>query len=653
MTHDGPKQRIVKQVVSSTLGGMDSGIAPSLIRDNQVAFAVNVIMRGGFPHTRPGFPERTLVFEDAEKQAWYENHLFQGGFTYRAKNVPNFQVVSVGGRIFKIEPLAGFRTTEITPIGNTQTTLNFTVPVVGSTVAVTVDSAQYVSIGYPAMIAGKTYIITAKTGNVLTAKNVNDTPAALVAQPATVTYLDVNDPTIPRTYFEQARQWLVIQNGRDAAILFDGGGVHRSITTGSKPEVPTGKQMTYAGRRLWVNTTGNQIAAGDIAGGATDVINFTEELLGLIVPARFQIDEEVTALVKAVNIDTSLGQGPVLVFTRTGAYSINVPFNRAKWADLTYPIETVTLAHSGSESQYSTIQVNSDLHYRAPDGWRSLILARREDAQWGNVPISSELSRILDDDEESLLQYSSAILFQNRVIFTANPKLTSNGIAHDGLCVFDLDPISNLGNKAAPAYDGLWRGVRPTLLVKGDFDRRSRGFMFTLDENDKNKLHEIDAAEDDDDGTPIECHVEYASFKYQPQSNEFDLKKISATELWPTQVRGTVTFTLQWRPDEMGGNAAPCWFTWGQREICSTVEDCEQDVDGCKTIKNYRPGYRTRMGFGTPSDDVCEPQNRRPGRLGFQHQLRLIWFGQCGVRKIMSKCELVEEDVFAPCGEDE
>lgn len=628
----------------SCLGGMDSGRSPSLIDDDQVGYARNVTMRGGFPRTRPGFPKRDLDFENDEHQDWYENHQFQGGFTYRIKSGANFMVAAVGGRFFKIEPLNGYKVSEVTATKATTTTVNFNAPAVSASVAITVDDASMIFEGYPITVNGFRYMVTDVTGNVVTATNLDDPTAGVVASGASVIYLDPNSSTARRTWFEQARQWLIAQNGLDGALLFDGGTFRRSVITGGTPEVPTGKMMCYTNNRLWVATVDNQVAAGDIAGdSSTDVINFVEEL-GISGPVRFQIDDEITAIVKTVTLDTSMGQGPLQVFTRNSASSINVPAQRSLWTALTYAIQTVSLNHSGATSQYATINVNSDIHYRGTDGWRSFLMGRRETQEWPNTPVSGEMDIVMGTDDESLLEYSSAILIDNRVIFTVKPRLSDNGVFHKAMGVLDLYLISRMGQKSRPIWDGEWNGIRPTLLVSGEFNKVKRGFVFALSETGENVLYEIDKNALDDNGSDIQCRLEMKSWAF---GNPTDRKKLWGAELWVDEVKGDVTFNLDWKPDQ-----APCPYEWREKDICSTIEDCDQDTDECKTIKNLRPGFRPRIGFGQPPDSSCEPQSKVPARMGFEHQLILNWTGNVRVRKLIAKALVDEEFPDPPCDED-
>lgn len=550
-------------------------------------------------------------------------------------------MVSVGGRFFTIAPLEGFAVDEVTPTAGTMTSLAFTVPVVGGSVSITVDNASAIPVGYPVLINGKQYLVTARAGNVITASNTDDTPANIVPIGATVTYLEPNAPDEPHAWFEQAKQWLIGQNNLDAPVLFDGATMRRAkYTDPARPEVPVGSVMAYINNRLWVATKGNEIAAGDIANGPTDVIVFSEELA--VGGGRFIIGGKVTAMVKSVTLDTSLGQGPLQIFTRTSAHSINVPTTRSLWPSLNYPVQTVSLTHAGALSQYSTIQVNSDIFFRGKDGLRSFAMARREGSEWGSVPISSELNRVLDDDEESLLEYGSAILFDNRLIFTVSPRRGDNGVYHRGVCALDFDPISRMGIKGRPAYDGVWTGINPTLLLHGEFDGTDRAFAFVLNSDSENELWEIDPRQQEDEAGPIKSVLEFRSMDFR---TPLDRKKLWGAEMWVDEVRGQVDYTLKWGTDQ-----SSCDNVWGDvKSICSKAKDCDQNVDECKTIQNYEPGYRTRIGFGQPPDTACEGMTNAPARMGYEFQPRLEWIGHCRMRKMIFKALEEQEEADAPC----
>ena len=121
------KNRLVDGLLTSE-GGVDSGFSPSLIQPNQLAWAVNTTVRGGFPKARPGiwlkgltFPDVTEVYQNgyynaAVKKAFTEG-FFQGCGTYISDSEKPYLMAAIGGKIFQIDISAGFLVQDLTPIG--------------------------------------------------------------------------------------------------------------------------------------------------------------------------------------------------------------------------------------------------------------------------------------------------------------------------------------------------------------------------------------------------------------------------------------------------------------------------------------------------------------------------------------------------------
>src|SRR5689334_992087 len=82
---------------------MDSSRSPNSIGREKVAFARNVTFRNGFPATRPGWSKRPITFEDVDTQTDFETGYFQGAHSFEPHSGGNNLIVSVGGRIFKID----------------------------------------------------------------------------------------------------------------------------------------------------------------------------------------------------------------------------------------------------------------------------------------------------------------------------------------------------------------------------------------------------------------------------------------------------------------------------------------------------------------------------------------------------------------------
>ena len=108
------KPRVQGSAQVSFEGGCDSNLHPRLLQENQTAWAVNCSVRGGSIGPRPGFLKRTLTFSgDAESKLQDTDTQFQGAGYYRGNDGRGEVLLSVGGRIFAIDPSQNFVTREV------------------------------------------------------------------------------------------------------------------------------------------------------------------------------------------------------------------------------------------------------------------------------------------------------------------------------------------------------------------------------------------------------------------------------------------------------------------------------------------------------------------------------------------------------------
>src|SRR2546427_12713390 len=79
--------------------GVDSGRAPSIIQNDQLATAVNLTMRGSFMRTRPPFESLPLTYAPRVKDRFVGK--FQGGMFYESEQSAK-HIIARGGRLFTI-----------------------------------------------------------------------------------------------------------------------------------------------------------------------------------------------------------------------------------------------------------------------------------------------------------------------------------------------------------------------------------------------------------------------------------------------------------------------------------------------------------------------------------------------------------------------
>lgn len=627
----------------SCLGGANEGFSPLLIGKNQLARAVNCSLRGGFPETRPGWREHTLAWPNEEWADWADTHTFEGAGVHDPNGSDATIVFSVSGRIFTMK-LDAFAPQEIFSKRATTLTAGFISPPVGSTITFTVADPTAIFIGYPIVVSDGFYLVTAVVSNSVTARNYNAVPGVNLPSGSALYFADPNGSTCDQVWMEQSDNWLVIQNGIDRALLFDGSSMRRSIQGGSKPEVPVGKQMAFYDSigRLVVAVNDRELAIGDIATSTTETINFTEETF-LTEGGRFAVPRKygpVTSLINIASLDTTLGRGPLLVGTRKGILALNLPVTRTLWKEIQTPIQSTAMINYGPRGQNSTINVNGDVFFRSTDGMRSFIMARREFGTWGNVPVSTEVQPILSKDAQGLLRFGSAALFDNRLLMTTGcRRISPRGAYHRGLVALDFHLISGMGQKSPPAYDGLWSGLDIYQMLRVETPEKDRLLIFTK-ESDGLGLWELESDRQfDNQCARPQCHMLTRSFTGR---DETELKEIVAVEIWVDNIVGAVDFDLKYRPDEH-----PCWISWGTKQICSSL-GTQSDDDDCTMASGTSPGYKTRMAFGKPPLSDLSSQCR-PSILGYSFQLRLQWTGRARIKKIMVKFAERDEEPFSPC----
>lgn len=646
--------KILRDGFTGLTGGVNSGLNPSIIGKNQLAWGYNITMRGGFVETRPGFNLRELSYPTEEVSDWIQTGLFQGATVYEPKIGQSLIVLSVAGRIFCIKPDSGYLVSELTPLGLTLTTANFTIPAIGSQVTIVVASADKIEVGLPFKVAGATYTLDSKSGLSLVATNIDGVPTTVVASGAQVVFLDVNSPILGKVWMTQAGRFLIIQDGQSKPIIFDGAKVRRSDTTSR--EVPVGTAMAYGSGRLWVVVNGNQFVAGDIAFGPSgttqygledSILKFTENSYlngggAFSVPAQAK---QINAIVFAYVQNTATGQGPLMVFTDKFVFSCNASSDRDTWQNTRSPIQTTVLQGFGSLSAQATVSsTNGDIYFRAPDGLRSLILAVRDYGTFGNTPISTEMDRALNGDTPFLLKFASAVEFDNRLLFTVAPVNNTYNAWHRGLGVLDFFLISGMGQKSPPAYDGIWTGVQPYQIIAGDFSDVQRCFVFSRNAEGLTELWEVSKSDRFDNGEDrIMSMLETRSMDF---GNEFELKRLEAVELWSERLAGRTDIDVFFKEDQY-----PCWHPWAHRiQECAAYQTCVENIADCRALTEFRETYKTRVNFGQPPDSDDAADNK-PSRLGYEFQLRVEWTGHLRFNKLIAKCMTVEEEPY-PTVED-
>lgn len=551
----------------SVEGGMDSGMPPSLIGKNRVAWAVNCTFREGWPEPRPGWINREMDFGSSEDlRAGLEDGYFQGAGTYLSDDGRAYIAVSTSGRVFTIDVTGGYAVAEITIPG------------------------------------------------------------------------DPNQVTQPHAWFEQAENWLVVQNNLNPAFLFNGSSSRRA----ADKEVPVGGPMAYGKGRLWV-ARGNQYRGGDLVYsdptyGRDSVIRFTENTFlneggAFAVPAG-----DVTGMAFGANLDTGLGDGDLLVGTLTNIHAFNAPVDRDVWKNMEQPLQRYAARAFGSVNHESMVLVNGDVIYRAPDGIRSLQYSRRDFDMWGQTPISRQVHRALRFDTGDWLTEASAVNFDNRLLMTIQPQRDNDhGIWHRGLVVLDYHHVTGMGEKRPPAWEGVWTGLRILRILTIEVGKVIRCFILALSNAGRLQLWEVtkNAAFDrnDVDDVQIQWIVESRNMTADRPTG---WKRLTGAAQWLDRILGSVSLQAFYRADE-----SECWRIWDRWSDCVEYRDCAA-TESCaaypysdvQPIRPLRQQVRPYIGLTQPPD-VPDPQTGGLSRDGYEFQVRYECTGRFRLKRLV------------------
>jgi hypothetical protein len=469
--------------------------------------------------------------------------------------------------------------------------------------------------------------------------------------------IDGNDPGMMHTWFVQAEDRVYIQNGYQNAIVWDGDlAVPAYRLNPYNNKMPIGTVMEYAFGRVFVSDRFNQIYASDIIYGngftdTTNTENFTEigywaEGGAFSTPAMMG---NITGMKVMPQIGTNLrGQGELVILTGNGAFSMDVSIPRSEWN--TSNIQRISLLGRGCTSPYVGL-ANSELWFRSHDGWAFYSNSQSEFARYFSLrKLSREVNKWVSNDTPWLKQFASTMFFNNYLISTVAPKTyRANGVEglnryHRGMVVLDLDQSSSPSPDAQLSFrwNGIWTGFRPTQLLSALIQGEKRGFGFSFDKDNKNRLYEFTTTHGDDYGPNGTRQIDSFfttgryDFNRSGATNKFLRKKITGGEMWMSEIKGTVDSSVDFRAD-----SNPCW---SELKVPTTYgcDPCSPKVTECVPQKG---GNRyKRYKFNTPDPSECNDLAGIPAVEGSEFQIKVNLTGAATVDRVRLMANIKNND---------
>ena len=630
----------------------DADTHPSYLPESVVSESVNRTFRGGINRTRPSIRNIPILAGDGESETIVndiQNGNFQGAYPYRSTNLRTSDgiLLSVSGIIYFLKMVNNRAFAYKVIEGND--------PGMMHTFFVQAEDRAYIQNGYQNAIAWDGVLGT------LTASEIQNGDYCEIVSVGTTNFMLIGAPsnTIGVKF---------------TAVITD---TQRGTGTGTVKlpayrlnpylaKMPIGTIMEYAFGRVFVSDRFNQIYASDIiyGGGFTDTKNtenFTEigywaEGGAFSTPAMMG---NITGMKAMPELGYNLrGQGQLVVLTGNGAFSMDVSLPRSQWN--TSNIQRISLLGRGCTSPYLAL-VNSELWFRSHDGWAFYSNTQSEFNRYFSLrKLSRDVNKWVSNDTPWMKQFASTIFFDNYLINTVSPQTyRAEGVEglnryHRGMVVLDLDQSSRPAPDAQLDFrwNGVWTGIRPTQLLTALIQGEKRGFGFSFDKDNKNRLYEFTTAQGDDYGPNGTRQIESFfttgryDFNRSGATNKFLRKKITGGEMWMSEIKGEVNSSAEFRAD-----SNPCWSelkvptTFGCDPCSPVVTECFPQRGGNR-YKRYK--------FNTPDPSECNDLAGIPSVEGSEFQIRINLNGAATVDRVrlMANSKNNDDSPVGDCPEE-
>lgn len=535
-------------------GGQNASLPPHRLEANQFAAGVNLRTEKGVIRPRYGYERKQLTFPS-------------GGYSYRFNKVINFKTLFEGGKFQALVPYE---------IGNK----SFLVVVISGVIFL-IDTATY-----------NVKVLTRNTNTQL-------------------------NETAPRINWSDAGKYIVLYDFPSRPIIIEELSARRSDV--DKDEIPTANLGVFNQSRLFFANKGNEFSAGDPVGNdltpnapvtAVEILLPGSPYFADIYSMPSQHNNPITAMATLQGIDDSTGIGQLLTFTKEEAWAYNTKDGRDTW--LAGKFGTSVSDKAGQVGPRAGVNVNSDYFFVSGDNQlRSLSAARDEQRKWARVPMSTEVDNWKKTVSPDLLQYNFLTYFKNKIFWSVRPyripaaKLDGTlvlDVAHRGLLVLETDNVSRLGTDSAPAWAGLWTGIRPMDMCVTN----QRMFSMGKEYYSNNALYEIDPELSVDRTTSGKRRqIQTILYTREHYFNElFKLKSLQNIELDVTGIEGAFELGVDFKPSHSSNFLF--WTNFKHKNTVAYTELCGSDVP------EKRPLAFRELKFGIPDFTGLDPSNGNP-----------------------------------------
>lgn len=396
-----------------------------------------------------------------------------------------------------------------------------------------------------------------------------------------------------------AFEWLVIQNGFDAPVIWDGrNAAFQSDPT--KQEMPIGGPMCFIHHSIAVASADgtDKIAVSDRwrATESDNVWRFTNTqtwddagVFGLHVDMG-----KIMALVPMPQIkNTPNGQGELIILGTRGAQSLNLQAPRADWIDS--QIQDTVMTGVGLASYLGALSRTSIWFI----GHRGLYEFKRIQSNIVRnealTPESADIDFYWQQSNSNLRITQPLGYHDDRILLGLYPEVVENSYGAQRCCrawaSYDLTERWRNGNRLPKAWHGLQCGIRPIEWANLLVNRTERTYAVSRDVDGKNRVYEMTnhAPYDVIEGRPrtIVSFFDTPPLAGRPEQALY-LKKPDKLRVDFDNARTAVQIDVDHRAEQ-----SRSWAAWGTGSVAlPEVTDCaapHPPFSGTVAVTNPEP----------------------------------------------------------------
>ena len=578
-----PSPNALLDGISTTTKGMHSGTSPRLIPPDQLAFAVNITNRGGYPKTRPAIRKVAVVYPSSGVRIAATQANFQCAHGYEAFGTgEDCLIASIGGRLFRYLVGSGNAVQEISIPGDlNDSTLIQNWMWQGENLLFVNDGQALPlifngtgvrrSLGYP----GKE-LPAGTMGHYIAPRNI-------MVMPDRRSYI-AGDAVFSNNAGREAivgiRDNLEVLAGTTFGVPLTSGRIN-ALSSVAIPDTSLGQGPLAIGTRKGVFS------------------------------AFIPLDASQWTTTQLPTMSVSLpSAGPL---SQNGT----VPFNADLWFRARDGFRSFSVARRDFNTWVQTpMSVEMDLILNVD-----------------SKPLLGFGSGVNFDNR--FLHTASPY------------RVLGRGIAHRGIIALDFNNISNLTTRSNPDYDGLWTGLPVLQILVATINEQDRCFIFALDCSNNICLYEMFHTEhefqerfdfDGHNDVLIESSIasgalwgrtltmsQYGSLV--PAGLNQPLKKLAVADTFWEHLGSLVNINVKYRSDQF-----PMWRDWHDFSLCAKNNVC--DSGPCPSFQSVLEQYAAFQRIPEPAD-TPNPITGRPYRMGYEFQVRIAWTGYAQLNKFL------------------